>query len=213
MYIVFEGIPGSGKTTQSKLLTKYLQEKSPNKQVVWTREPGGSEIADDIRQVAQVNSYKEEMDPICEAYLYASSRAQTINTIIKPNIKQGNIIISDRSFITSLVFQGYFRKLGFNTILEINKVAIGLTIPDIVIYINSDPETCYNREKDLSGDKFERLNLDFYKTVYNGYNKIKTLPEIKKCKWININGNQNIEQVSKSIVNLPEIKLILKNAS
>jgi len=212
MYIVFEGIPSSGKTTQSKLLTNYLQEKSGNKKVLWTREPGGSEIADDIRQVAQVNSYKEKMNPVCEAYLYASSRAQTLNTIVQPNLQQGNIVIADRSFITSLVFQGHFREIGVDKIFEINKIAINSIIPDIVIYINSNPTTCYNREKDLSGDKFERLNLDFYKTVYNGYTKVKTFPIIKD-KWIDIDGNQSIEQVSETIVNLPQIKLLLQNAS
>ena len=104
-YIVFEGIVGTGKTTQSKKLYQYFKKQYPRKKIIWTYEPGDSEIANEIRKIVQGTNFNEKMDSICEAYLYASSRAQTLRTIIKPVLEKNGIVIADRSFITSLAFQ------------------------------------------------------------------------------------------------------------
>ena len=84
MYIAFEGIVGTGKSTQSKKLYDFLKEQYPSKEVIWTREPGGTEIAQKIRECVQGTEYGEEMGPVCEAYLYAASRAQALRTVVKP---------------------------------------------------------------------------------------------------------------------------------
>lgn len=87
MYIIFEGIIGTGKTTQSKRLFEYLKEQYKDKEVIWTREPGGTEVSDEIRKVVQGTDFEEHMDPICEAYLYASSRAQSLRTVVKARFR------------------------------------------------------------------------------------------------------------------------------
>ncbi len=203
MYIVFEGIIGSGKTTQSKLLVDFLKEKFPDKKILWTKEPGGSEIADEIRRVVQAMKFNEEMNPICEAYLYASSRAQTLRSVIKPVLDNGGIVVSDRSFFTSLTNQAYGRELGFRTVWQINKVAVDKFIPDIVIYIDIDLDRALARTFDEKGDKFESLGKDFYQKVVRGYDEVFEMPMFKD-KVIKIDGNRSIEEISDDVKsNLP----------
>lgn len=105
MYIVFEGMVGSGKSTQSKKLFEYLQVKYPERKIIHVREPGSTIIAQEIRLLAQSRVFEEEMDPICEAYLYAASRAQSLRHMVKPTLDAGGIVIADRSFISSLAYQ------------------------------------------------------------------------------------------------------------
>ena len=99
MYIVFEGVIGSGKSTQTKLLANYFKEHYPKKQVIITNEPGGSEIANEIRRTVQGTHIKEGMEPVCEAYLYASSRAQTLRAVVKPVLDKGGGCCSRQVFL------------------------------------------------------------------------------------------------------------------
>lgn len=124
MYIVFEGIVGSGKSTQSKKLFEYLKEKYPDRNVIQVREPGSTIIAQEIRLLAQSRVFEEEMDSICEAYLYAASRAQSLRHLVRPTLESGGIVVADRSFISSLAYQGEARGIGLDRIMEINHYAI-----------------------------------------------------------------------------------------
>lgn len=193
-YIVFEGMVGTGKSTQSKKLAHFLERQFPQKEIVWTYEPGGSEVADAIRRVVQATSFREEMDPTAEAYLYAASRAQTLRKIVKPALERNAIVISDRSFITSLAFQGLGRGIGLDFTLEINKSAIQAAIPDLVILLKLPPEESLKRVLDIKGDKFESESLDFFRRVVKGYQKISRLPMFKG-RWIDTNADGNISDV------------------
>lgn len=124
MYIVFEGIVGSGKTTQSKKLVEFLRNKYPDREVLHVREPGGTPIAEDIRTLAQAKEWDEPMHPVCNAYLYAAARAQSLHTVVEPALKQGKIVVADRSFVTSLAYQGEAQGLGFEKVLAINEEAV-----------------------------------------------------------------------------------------
>jgi len=93
-YIIFEGCHGTGKTTQSKKLFEFLKKKFPHKEIIWTREPGGGEITESIRKLVQGTKFSEEMDPHCEAYLYAASRAQSLRRIVKPVLEKNGISFS-----------------------------------------------------------------------------------------------------------------------
>ena len=110
-YIVFEGVVGSGKTTQSKRLVEVLRSRFPEREIIWTREPGGDDIAEAIRALAQGAAYAKNMDPICEAYLFAAARAQSLRTVVKPAVDRGALVIADRNFISSVAFQGFGRGL------------------------------------------------------------------------------------------------------
>ena len=106
MYIVLEGVVGTGKSTQAKKLADYLSTQYPDREIILTREPGGTEIAEAIRILVQATEFKsEEMSPLTDIYLYASARAQLIESLIKPALNRNAIVISDRSFCSSLTIQ------------------------------------------------------------------------------------------------------------
>lgn len=199
MYIIFEGIVGSGKTTQSKKLAEYLKKKFPKKKVVWTREPGGSEIADEIRRIVQGTKFRERMPGLCEVYLYASSRAHLFPTLIMPTLNKGGIVVSDRSFITSIANQAFGRGVGIEEVLRINEPIFSRRLPDYVIYIEVPIKRALKMLKDADGDKFERLGPAFHRRARKGYKEASKLKILKK-KWITIDGNQSEEEVFKDII-------------
>lgn len=106
MYIVLEGIVGSGKSTQVKKLVDFLRSEYPEREVISVREPGSTPIAEDIRHLAQKKEWEnEQMHPLTNAYLYAAARAQTLQTVVKPALERGDIVVSDRSFLSSCTIQ------------------------------------------------------------------------------------------------------------
>lgn len=200
MYIVFEGLVGAGKSEQSKRLYEYYLEKYPKKEVIWTREPGGSPIAEAIRTVVQGTKFSEEMDPICEAYLYASSRAQTLRRIVKPVLDKGGIVIADRSFFTSLSYQAFGRGLGPELVTNINQTAISSVIPDAIIFMDLDIKVGLSRTFDEAGDKFESLDISFFKKAYQGYKYSRdNLKDFYKA-WHDIDASGTRDEVFASIL-------------
>ncbi len=196
IYIVFEGMVGVGKSIQSALVVERLKKDFPRKLVIYTKEPGGTEIAQEIRRVVQGMIFKEEMDPICEQYLYASSRAQSLRMIVKPTLAKGGIVLSDRSFVTSLAYQGFGRGLGMPKVLEINKAAVDGFWPDKVFFIDVKIEEALKRTKDLSGDKFEGYDKKFFEKVVKGYRQIaKKYPKMVEV----IDGNKSVADVHDKI--------------
>lgn len=195
-YIVFEGVVGSGKTTQSKLLVERLKKDFPKKEIIWTREPGGSEIAGAIRRLVQASEYEEEMEPVSEAYLYAAARAQMLRKVVWPALKRGAVVVSDRSFVTSLAFQAGGRGLPFDLVLEINKSAIGHRKPDILFFIDMDPAMSLKRARDKIGDKWERMPVEFFRKTRKGYLFAK-----KKLRrvWVDVDGSKSVEEISDEI--------------
>ncbi len=140
--------------------------------------------------------FDEEMDPICEQYLYAASRAQTLRTIVQPVLKRGGIVVADRSVFTSLAFQGYGRELGIRTVVEINKVAVGKIWPDIVVFLDLDLNTALARRKDKHGDKFEMMDKGFFTKVLKGYREIAK--KYKKIVRI-VDGRGSIEKIAERV--------------
>ena len=195
-YLVFEGVVKCGKTTQSRLLVRFLQEKLPGTEVIWTREPGGSEIADAIRKVVQGTDFAEQMDPVCEQYLYGASRAQTLRQVVRPVVLRGGIVVADRSFFSSMAFQGAGRRMGVDRVLEINRPAVGEMWPDRVLFIDTDLAVCMERRDDSEGDKFERLGFDFFERVRSGYlDAVCRYGSIARV----IDGNGSVEAVAERV--------------
>ena len=180
---------GCGKTTQSKILAEKLG-------AVWTKEPGGDEISNEIRRVVQGMKFKTDMDPVCEQYLYAASRAQSLRSVVKPLLDKGQIVVADRSVFTSMAYQGFGRNLGIDRVLKINKEAVGDVWPDLVIWLDTDLETALARTRDASGDKFESMDKKFFEKVRKGYiEETKKFPKLVK----KVNGNGSIDVVEKRI--------------
>ncbi len=199
LYIVFEGMVGSGKSTQVKLLADRLKKEFPKKLIVVTKEPGGSEIADHIRKVVQGTNFDEVIEPICEQYLYASSRAQTLRRVVRPNLDKGGIVIADRSFFTSIANQGFGHKLGFKTVMEINKIAVGDMWPYKVILLDVPMKKCLSRLSDGEGDRLETLGTAFYKRVKEGERfLVKKFPRIVKA----VNGDREVLTVHEDVYRL-----------
>lgn len=208
MYIVFEGVVGVGKTTQSKMLVERLRQVFPDRQIVWTREPGGSEIADTIRNVVQGQKFSEEMDPLCEMYLYAASRAHTLRTVVKPVLDVGGIVVADRSVFTSVSWQGYGRALGAEAVLRVNAEAVQGILPDVVLYLAGDIDESLKRTFDAGGDKFEAFPREFFHACARGYEALAHDDRFAEL-WETLPSEGTKEEVHERIVTaLKKRKLI-----
>ena len=162
-YVAFEGVDGSGKTSYIEALSNHLEKKSINFKVV--REPGGSKLGESIRELLLSHEYTVE--PLTEALLFSANRANLVREIIKPSIKNGIKIISDRSAYSSVAYQGVGRELGFDRIYEINDIAVEGYWPEKVILLDIDPEVSLKRQK--INDRIGSSELDFFKKVRKGY--------------------------------------------
>lgn len=153
--------------------------------------------------------FGEEVSAVCETYLYAAARAQILRTIVGPTLTEGGIVISDRSFLTSMAYQGYARKYGIKQVYNINKHAIKGFTPDMVVYLTTDniPEAV-KRTFDPKGDRWERMPSDFFKEVAKGYEMISK-QKMFSNKWVTINvpTKDRIQQNFAKIVSTIEKKL------
>ena len=199
MYIVFEGTVGTGKSTQSKLLVEKLQAHYPDREVIRVREPGKTPIAEAIRTLVQGTEFPEEMDPICEAYLYSAARAQLINTVIKPALARDAIIVSDRSFWSSLSYQGFAKGMSIETIWEINKPIVEDCLADLVIFFDMPVEIGLSRTFDGAGDKHELNGKEFFEQAHQWYLQCVEDGRFAK-KAIIIDARGTIEEVSARIL-------------
>lgn len=200
MYIVFEGIVGSGKSTQSKRLVAFLREKYGSDMIVHVREPGSTPIAEDIRTLAQWKEWENEtMHPLTNAYLYAAARAQTLHTVVKPALESGKIVISDRSFLSSCAYQGEAQWLGIDTILAVNEEAIRDILPDQVFYMDIDVEISLSRTFDAVWDKWEKMGKEFFQSIAYGYDKCEKL-EIMKNRFIRIDARGTQDEIFQDIL-------------
>ena len=141
----------------------------------------------------------EEMHPLTNAYLYAAARAQTLHTVVSPALRDAKIVISDRSFLSSLAYQGEAQGLGLDQVLAVNEEAIRGVIPDIVLYIQLDVETALSRTFDAGGDKWEKMGKDFFDKIVRGYEKCEKL-EIMKNRFFTIDGAGSEDEVFQRIL-------------
>ncbi len=177
MYIVFEWVVGTGKSTQSKKLTDRLRGQFPNRRVELVREPWGTEIAEAIRTLVQGTEFGEEMHPLTDAYLYASARAQLLHGHIKPLLDEGAIVVSDRNVASSLAYQWYTQGLGLDTVRDINRQAVGDLLPDAILFMDLDVEVGLGRTFDADGDKREKKKADFFVRVAEGYRAMSQMDD------------------------------------
>lgn len=199
LFITIEGGDGSGKSTQLNLLKSYFENKGFH--VVMTREPGGTVISEEIRKII-LNTKFMEMSNKTEALLYAASRAQHVEQLIKPNLQEGKIVISDRFVDSSIVYQGYARGLGMEEVAIINHYATGGLKPDLTILLDVSPEEGIKRkeeQKDL--DRLELEKLNFHRKVSEGY---KILAKKEPERILIVNGSKKVEEIQKIILSKVE---------
>ncbi len=167
MFITLEGPEGSGKTTQLPLLADYLRQRGFN--VLTTREPGGTSISEQIRTVLH-NLENKEMNPRTEILLYQASRAQLVEQVIKPHLKIGGVVLSDRYADSTLAYQGYGHQIDIESLRILVTFATGGLKPDLTILLNLDVETGLRR-KELKGEwnRLDAYDLDFHQRVRKGY--------------------------------------------
>ena len=205
LFIVMEGPDGSGKTTQINLLKEYLEEAGY--ECLITREPGGTVIGEEIRQLI-LNPEHKEMSPVTEMLLYAASRAQLVHEVIGPALEEGKIVICDRFVDSSIVYQGIARKLGISTVSAVNAPGIGIYRPDGIFFIDlSEAEGLRRKKEQKNLDRMEQEGIDFHHMVSEGYRKVLSgRPEVMK-----IDGGRSIDTIQKKIRNHVDELLKKKN--
>lgn len=205
MFISFEGLDFCGKSTQVRLLEENLKGK--DQQVKIIREPGGTNISEEIRKIL-LNKGNSEMFIETELLLFSASRAQLVREIIIPLLEKNYYVISDRFHDSSVAYQGYGRGVDVHSVIEIQNFAIGNSIPRISFFIDIPIEVMLERRATFSSeslDRIERSENDFYKKVRAGYYKM--CEESERFKLIN--GTLPVEDIHKQIIK--EISLIESN--
>lgn len=189
-FLALEGPDGSGKSTIGNLIKEKLIQDGFK--CISTREPGGTKIGEEIRNILLSNE-NTEMSSRTEALLYAASRAQHVEEKIKPLKDNNNIIICDRYIFSSLAYQGFSRNLGLEDVMDINQFAINGCYPDRILFFDINPEEALKRKfVNREGDRLEIEGEAFHKRVFEGYKEIiKKYPENVTV----IDANKSVEEV------------------
>ena len=168
-FISFEGIDGSGKSTQAKLLIERLNSNSI--ETCFVREPGGTKISEEIRNIL-LDDRAEEMSSRTEALLMCASRAQLTKNIITPELKAGKWVIADRYSDSTLAYQGGGRGIDLDWLVRLNNFATFGIEPDVTFYIDVDPNIGLQRRKNISADRIESAGIEFQNEIRNKYLEI-----------------------------------------
>jgi dTMP kinase len=195
MFFSFEGIDCSGKTTQAKLLVEKLQEM--NREILFLREPGGTEISEQIRQIL-LNKKNLKMTQISELLLFSASRAQLVSEVIKPALAKGTIVITDRFVDSTTAYQGFGRGLHHGGVKGINAIATNGLMPKRTFFIDITVNEMHERRQGSrqETDRMEMSNEDFYNRVRDGYHQIA---KEESSRFIVINGKQPIDSIHEII--------------
>ena len=199
MLVTFEGIEGSGKSTQAALLHKNLiQNNIPN---ILTREPGGTDVAEEIREIL-INGSITKMDGICETLLNYAARRNHIETLIKPELAKNKIVICDRFFDSTTAYQGYGHGVNLETIEQIRKSSIGNFQPNLTFLFNISVNDAFARiSKRQENNRYEEMDLDFHQRIHNGFSKIAKLPE-NSSRFILIDATKPLEELEHDILSV-----------
>ena len=199
LFISFEGLDGSGKTTQMRRLAKRLRARGHV--VLETVEPGGTEIGGKIRQVL-LDAANQELSPIAELLLYFASRAQNVDERIGPALRRGEIVLADRFTDSTLVYQGCGRGLGAETVLALDRVACRGLKPDLTLLVDIDVETSLARARarnaaEPAGEtRMDEQSLEFHRKVYEAYQALAA-GEPERIR--RIDGRAAIEEIELAI--------------
>jgi dTMP kinase len=195
VFVTFEGLDGSGTTTQTELLRQHLEDAG--RDVVATREPGGTELGERIRELVLGET---KTSPWAEAALFAAARAQLVAEVIQPALERGADVVCDRYLDSSLAYQGLARGLGVDRVLALNIDAIRGVLPDVTFLLLLDPDTARERSGPPA-DRIEREGDDFLRAVDKAY---RELGSIFAGRIVTIDSSRPVDEVAKEVRdNLP----------
>ena len=194
MFITLEGPEGSGKTSQLPYLVEYLREKGYT--VFPTREPGGTSIGEQIREVLH-NLKNTEMHPRTETLLYQAARAQFVEQVIKPRLALGEVVISDRYADSTLAYQGYGHQQDLEQVRALIRYATGGLVPDLSILLDVDVETGLKRKtRSNEWNRLDAYTVEFHRRVRAGY---LDMAEQEPERWKVVNAGKEWEEVQNNL--------------
>jgi dTMP kinase len=203
LFITLEGPEGSGKSTHAPRLAEYL--RSSGRDVLLTREPGGTSIGDQLRIVLNDHA-NAGMEPRAETLLFCASRAQLASQMIQPHLKHGGTVVCDRFSDSTLAYQGYGRGLDRDMLISICDFAIGTLTPDVTLLLDLPVEIGLSRRRHSSGDwnRLDALEVEFHRRVRQGYLE---LARQEPARWIRIDAEKEEEEVWSQILKAVESRL------
>ncbi len=200
MFISFEGIDGSGKSTQISLLLKYFDEK--NIKYVLLREPGGTDVGEKVREIVLNN--KNDVKDFTEVMLYATSRAQLVEEKIIPALDKGLVVVCDRYVDSSIAYQSV-RNVPFEDIITINQMATRNILPNMTFLLDVPAHIGLSRVKKLSeGDRIEQAGLNFFEEVVKKYSNIANN---NKGRIFKLDGMQSVDEIHQQVIKILNEKL------
>ncbi|XWN38214.1 MAG: dTMP kinase [Balneola sp.] len=193
MLITFEGIDGSGKSTQISLLKEYLTNSGKKVQVL--REPGGTDISELIR--GMLLNPEIEIDPVTELLLFSSARSQLIAEKVKPLLYDGVVVILDRFYDSTTAYQGYGRKsIPIDQVHQINNIASHGIAPDVTFYLRLSLEESAKRTAHMQKDRMEQSGIEFFQNVIKGFDELSESEE----RFVTIDASKNVDEVHDLIL-------------
>lgn len=197
-FITFEGMDGSGKTTQVNHTAEALRAQGYD--VLLTREPGGTAMGDRVRELL-LDKTGDPLNHRAELLLFCASRAQLVETVIRPHLAAGGVVICDRYIDSSIAYQGYGHDLDIAAVIQVISFATDLLLPDITIYLDITPAEGLRRraQASLFGEEMTRIDelaLEYHQRVYQGY---ADLGAAETRRWVRIDAAQTPEQVQADI--------------
>jgi dTMP kinase len=199
LFITFEGIDGSGKSTQMRLLAERL--RAAGRSVVENAEPGGTPIGVQIRRIL-LDAKNQELYPTAELLLYFASRAQAVDELVRPALAEGKIVLSDRWTDSTLVYQGCGRGLGADTVMALDRIACRGLRPDLTLIVDIDLETSLGRARarntvaESSETRMDEQSVEFHRRVRDAYHALAAEEPRRICV---VNGAADVEAIAREI--------------
>lgn len=193
-FVTLEGPEGGGKSSQAQRLADHLRSKGH--EVLFTREPGGTAIGDQIRRVIMSLNNKE-MSPEAEFLLFSASRAQVVRELIQPHLEGGGVVVCDRFYDSSIAYQGYGHELDLEALNRVTQFVTGGLVPDLTFLLDLTSELGLERRKqDGRWNRLDDYDLDFHERVRNGYLR---MVELDPKRWVVVDASQTEQQIQEQL--------------